>query len=230
MKKISVIFVLMCLVLSAAVSGSGYESLSMNIGTRASSMAGAFTASADDSSAVFWNTAGLARIKALEVSAAYYKWFLDTSMQYVTAAMPVTGGGVGLLISYMNMGSLDYIDEEGCLTGETINPFSLNLAGGYGSYLFNYYENTGNTIPDISVIAGVGFNVYLANDGEQNMGTVLFEAGTIVELQKKISVGLSMRNLNVNTDNLSPGVISIGVSWQAVENTFHKLMVSGEYV
>src|SRR5437016_1052426 len=54
---------------NAGASGSVFSKIW--VGARASAMAGAYTALADDISALYWNPAGIARLPGINVSATY---------------------------------------------------------------------------------------------------------------------------------------------------------------
>ncbi len=74
--------------------------LKIDAGARAAAMGGAFSAICDDSSAVYWNPAGLSRIYSTEASALYSKWFQNIDYSFITYATPLgimSGFGAGLI-------------------------------------------------------------------------------------------------------------------------------------
>ncbi|MEW5905556.1 MAG: UPF0164 family protein [Elusimicrobiota bacterium] len=77
---------------SAGVSSaleSGAEFLRIGSDARASSMGGAYTAAANDVSAIHYNPAGLAAVNGTELGLSHAKWLLDGSYDFVGLAMPV---------------------------------------------------------------------------------------------------------------------------------------------
>lgn len=64
------------------------------VGARSAGLSGAFTALADDGTAIRWNPAGLARIAKPELSATHVILYEDTSMDLGVGAMPIRDWGV----------------------------------------------------------------------------------------------------------------------------------------
>ncbi|HTC20783.1 MAG TPA: hypothetical protein VK859_08045, partial [bacterium] len=80
-------------------------------------MGGAFSAVADDPSAVYWNPAGLAWVKQPEIQTTYNQWFQDTFFQDLEGLLPTPWGGIGARLSYVNFGTFDNRDSSGNLLG-----------------------------------------------------------------------------------------------------------------
>jgi len=77
--------------------------LEIGIGARALSMGSAFTAIADDATALYWNPAGITQIARTSVSGTHTEWFADMSLDYVAALVPFSNGQVvGLSLSVFN--------------------------------------------------------------------------------------------------------------------------------
>jgi hypothetical protein len=68
--------------------------LSYNLGSRGYAMGGAYTALVDDSTAVFWNPAGLAQIHRQEVNAYFETLFVGSSFWYIGYSYPIWNLGV----------------------------------------------------------------------------------------------------------------------------------------
>ena len=68
------------------VNITGMQFLKIGQGARAAGMGDAFTAVADDISAIFWNGAGLTHVENLEVQANYTKWLAGTDLYSVAVA------------------------------------------------------------------------------------------------------------------------------------------------
>jgi len=84
------------------------EFLKFSVGARASSMGEAFTGLADDSSAIYWNVAGLTSIPGTEVSATYNTWIEGISIGNVCCSIPFSKkSSIGVGITYLNSGSID---------------------------------------------------------------------------------------------------------------------------
>ncbi len=66
--------------------------LLIGAGARPAGMGGAFTALADESSAVYWNPAGLSLLKKKEFSGMYGSLFTDTTYSFISYAHPIFTG------------------------------------------------------------------------------------------------------------------------------------------
>ena len=99
--------------LRAEFTGVAFQETDITIGARAQSLASAFTGAADDSTSVFWNPAGLSKVRYSEAILSYSSWFLDTSIQYATGALNIgSKNSIGFGIVYINMGEIEEIDEN----------------------------------------------------------------------------------------------------------------------
>jgi len=110
--------------------------LKIGVGARAAAMGEAFTAIANDGTALYWNPAGLTQIKKRELSAAYNLWFQEIRQGYVSFGFPSLGGTVGLGANYVDMGDIEGRDEEGNPTG-VFGASDTHLFAGYASKFKN---------------------------------------------------------------------------------------------
>ena len=111
---------------------TGAEVLNLPAGARASAMGEAFTSIADDSTAVFWNPAGLNLLKGSSATFMHSIWFGDTSYEWVSAAMPMGNDRIGIGVKYLNYGSIPQTDTTGLTTG-TFSPTDLVIEASYAT-------------------------------------------------------------------------------------------------
>jgi hypothetical protein len=93
-------------------------------------MGTAYSAVADDASSVFWNPAGLSFLRRAEADFSYNSWFVDTTINDLSFALPFSWGGAGLRATYVNYGSFEVRDSNGVLQPQSEQPTALGLSAG----------------------------------------------------------------------------------------------------
>ncbi|MEW6609823.1 MAG: PorV/PorQ family protein [bacterium] len=115
--------------------------LKLGIGARASALGEAFCAVADSVDAIYYNPAGLARLKQKEVCAMYGDKREDTARTSLVYAQPLqeweAGGVLGIGIIYQDLGEIELRDKSNQPQG-SINPAEFAVIF---SYAKKYYEN-----------------------------------------------------------------------------------------
>lgn len=112
--------------------------LKMGVGPRAVAMGGAFTALANDYTALYWNPAGMARMQNNEVGFSYTDWILDIRHSFVGAVYsPGEGWGtIGVSINYLDMGEMERTTpSEPNGTGTFFTPADLAVGLAYARTL-----------------------------------------------------------------------------------------------
>ena len=106
------------------LTGAGDALPSMNLpdGAKAAALGGAFSAWADDTSAIYWNPAGMVWLPKIQIETAFNQWFQDSFFQDVSLVWPKDWGALGARLSYINLGSIALRDGSGTLTGTTVSP------------------------------------------------------------------------------------------------------------
>jgi hypothetical protein len=95
----------------------GADFLRIGVGARSAGMGSAFTATADDPTAMYWNPAGLARMTERQIAAAHAEWLSDLSFDFVGGAMPTRWGAIGANAVYLSQGDLKRTDATGADQG-----------------------------------------------------------------------------------------------------------------
>ncbi|MCX8093630.1 MAG: PorV/PorQ family protein [Candidatus Goldbacteria bacterium] len=190
----------------------------LNIGTsaRAEGMSGAFTAVADDISAINLNPAGLVQIKNTQIGFSFNKWFMDSFISNIMAGINVGPGSIGFNIFYMNFGSFDKIESpETDVTGK-INPFGFSTAFAYG---INLSENFS---------AGLSLKFIMQSLLNKTDTGFAADLGLLYKISI-FSLGLCTKNLGTGGIYSLPININPGIAFRILDSQFHTLIISTEY-
>lgn len=182
--------------------------LKIGVGARAVAMGEAFTAVADDVTALYWNPAGLSQLEERKLSASYNSWFADVSQGYVSLGFPALGGTVAVGTNYVDMGTIERRDASGDLKGE-FRASSIHASVGYargdrfsigfaGGMLRESIEND-------QKITFLGTAGILLKNGNLSLGACAQNVGgklgeDPLPFILKAGAGLRMRGLNIAVD------------------------------
>ncbi|MFA5778642.1 MAG: PorV/PorQ family protein [Elusimicrobiota bacterium] len=196
------------------------EFLKLSYGTRPSSLGETYVAIANDSSAIFWNPAGLSLVTWNELLASYNSWIQDIKVGSLSYAMPFgQTGSLGVGIMYLNSGSITKREETKEEAGSyDVKDIGLNV--GYGA---EFFQNISLGVSlkylseKIDSESGTGFaadlgGLYMTqiNDMPLNFGISLLNLGGSMgpgdksDLPKKLKAGFSLKlfeeKVTVNTE------------------------------
>ena len=201
----SVLVIMISIIILGSVSyaadpgTTGANFLKIGVGARAAAMGEAFTAVADDSTSLYWNPAGLARVQGRELSAMYNVWFEGIGQGYVSAGFPLLGGTMALGTNYVSMGDLDGRDESGNPT-ETFQASDLGISVGFAGRLGRFLLGlSGGMIR--STIAGDTQSAFLST------------VGGLVEISESFSLGVVAQNLGTKLgEDPLPLILKVGLA------------------
>lgn len=115
--------------------------LEIGVGARAIGMGGAFVATANDITAMYWNPAGLGDLHTFQTIYIHTNWLADISFDYAGLIIPLQNiGTLGLNITMLNMGDMDVrtVDyPDG--TGERFSATDMAIGVSYGFNLTNRF-------------------------------------------------------------------------------------------
>lgn len=92
---------------SGSAGSSGFSSLKLGAGARAGAMGEAYTAVSDDATSTYWNPAGLATIKNVELFFTHTEWVEDISHEFLSAALPAFNGAVAFSFYSTNIPGIE---------------------------------------------------------------------------------------------------------------------------
>jgi hypothetical protein len=139
--------------------------LSYSLGSRGYAMGGAFTALADDTTAAFWNPAGLTEIHRQEVSAYFETLFAGTTFLFGGYTYPIWNVGVASIsVMYMGTPEIPKVSEDLENLG-TYSSFQLLINLAYAQKL-SFYKKF---VPWLKYFdAGVNLKVLTAGLADNN--------------------------------------------------------------
>ncbi len=163
--------------------------LEIGVGARAIGMGGAFVATANDVSAMYWNPAGIAQLNRMQAIFVHTDWLVDITYDYAGMVFPLGGlGVVGMNLTTLNMGEMQVrtIDRpEG--TGEYFDARDLAIGLAYAMNITNRFA--------------LGFNVKFISQTiwkEQARGFAI-DIGTLYQTPwKGLRIGAALTNFGTD--------------------------------
>lgn len=142
MKKFAALIAIISLAKFSVSSDEGTSAASfmkIDSAARPAALAGAFTALADDATAVHYNPAGIGFLNQKEVSFSHNEWFESIRLESLSYAHPVNRNlTLGFGMNYLFSDSVDETDGTGAYTGDSFNTsggtIMLGIAGRIGNY------------------------------------------------------------------------------------------------
>ena len=213
-------------------------------GARAVSMGGAYTAVANDVTAISWNPAGLAQVQQTSVLASYASRHDDSAFAYVATAVPVGHFVLGASVSSMdygsyvirdtsgnNKGSERLVDVSGAISLAGDNPAWLPVKGVVGAAFEVTREETGGSFVSVSlggktdvldpvtlgwVIQHLGFEV--DGFGPPSVGKIglMFPLNSMIQVATDVSYPFSSKimSLSVGAELIPYSTILLRVGYK----------------
>lgn len=160
--------------------------LKIGVGSRGVGLGGAIVASVNDLSAMYWNPAGLSRMKNNEAMFSHNSWILDIATDYAGVALNLEGfGSIGVFANVLSMDEMMVrtVDKpEG--TGESFGAGALSVGISYARNLTDNFS--------------IGFNVKYIREYIWNSSAIGFacDIGTMYSIPflNETRLGASISN------------------------------------
>jgi len=183
MKRISILAVLILALPAAAAEDAGVAGSFLRFGSSARSlgMGNAMTGLADDASAAYWNPAGYARLRTMELTGMGAQLFEDTQYTFFSLGLPTEQyGSFALSGAYLSSGSFEratlFEDLDETFT-ESAGLFGISYARAHGRWTW------GVTMKSVSqTVAGASGGSFGA------------DVGVYVRPHRTIGFGLALQN------------------------------------
>jgi hypothetical protein len=254
MKKFLLIFIISvsCLMGQSKIGSSSAPFLNIAIGPRGVSMGGAFIATANDVTALYWNPAGASRSETNEALFAYSNWFADIDYNWAGAMLNLGGAGtIGLSVTYLDYGDMEVTtlaEQDG--TGQFFTANDMSLALTYAYNLTDRFSIGGNikyiqqkiwnsSATAIALDLGVLFlsDIYGLRIGATitNFGSSMSMDGKDLLVQHDIDPNISGNNdqilANLQTDDFPlPLTFKIGLAMDLVDIENHRFTLAADAI
>lgn len=188
--------------------------LYMGVGARALGMGGAYSAVANDATAVYWNPAGLAQMNPFQVSFMHAMLFMDSSFDFIGATAPTESmGNFGAAMLSLTSGDFE---QRNALNEEigTSSTRDMAILLSWSKHLFD------------RISVGVNYKFVtqkILNYGGSGHG---IDLGIKAPLIENISAGLVLRNVLSPKVTLAqaaqtyPMQMSVGISRALLDDQF----------
>jgi hypothetical protein len=208
---------------SSDIGTSGAAFLKLGAGARPTAMGDCFAGISDDSTAIYWNPAGLNQITGKgSLTLMHAIWFEDISYDWVSYARPYKNLGVfGIGVQYLSYGSLKKTDNTGLELGD-FSPTDMAISISYA-----------RKVKDISLGAMKKINDKLTlGAAAQNIGTKLKYVSEEESLPMNVKIGgaytvkknwLAVLDINAPIDN----DINYGIGTEYIYKLKDKIDISG---
>lgn len=224
--------------------------LNIGIGPRAIAMGGAFIATADDVSSLYWNPAGAARMNKSGALFSHSKWFADINYNWAGSVINLGDAGVfGVSVTNLDYGDMELTtlsEYEG--TGGTFTANDMAIAITYAKNLTDRFSIGGNvkyisqniwnsSASALAVDLGVLFHsdVYGLRIGAtiSNLGSDMQISGSDLNVQHDVNQTIYGNNdqilATLNTDKWPlPLTFKIGAAMDVLDIENHKITVAAD--
>ncbi|MDR1323567.1 MAG: PorV/PorQ family protein [Candidatus Margulisbacteria bacterium] len=221
MRKLLLIFLVVFLQSSlfAAVNGpgtTGANYLKIGLGAKAAALGESYTAAADDTSSIYWNTAGLSAVRNPRVDFMQLNWLAGISAKTIFGAAPLsdkdTFGAYIMMLDtpkdketvYAGGGSLTQYEE----TGKNFNSAISVLNLGYSRIISR------------SLDAGIGLKMISEDLAGEKADGLALDAGLIYkDLIPNLKLGLNVQNIglkNLRPEEELPMTIALGAEYSTI--------------
>lgn len=164
-------------------------------GNRALAMGSAFSAVADDASALLWNAGGLGRLSRFEVQAGQTSYFaLDMNESYLAAAAPSwRWGTAALAFRHFGTAGIEQRDDRNVLVSSNLEDSETELALGYARPLGDALSLGGGLKLRRQSLAGLSASAFGLDVGM--LAQPAQWLGSRGSLLQNVTWGLSLHNL-----------------------------------
>jgi len=225
MRKLLLINLCLLLAVSvaqAAAGGTGGNFLLLGGGARGLAMGSAQVALAEDSTAVFWNPAGLARADFPDLNYTHDQWYVDVNHQYFGVAYPTDNGTFGGSYSLLDSGDIQGYSA----TGSPESVFRTQDS----ALSFSWARKMNERL-------SVGVNLKTISESLENTQatSLALDLGVLFDLTSKVRFGAAVQNVGqslrfITEQTPLPLTLRAGFSVRNRVFTDDRLNLAADYV
>jgi hypothetical protein len=199
---------------SAAAGSTGFAFLKLGVGARPMGLGSAYVALADDPTATYWNPAGLAGLRATQVTAMHNEWIQDFRQEYAAVASPLGKGALGVSFSGFYTSELEGRDDVGNVT-QNFGFNDVAMTAGYGLPLATGLDAGGVVRYVREMIA------------DQSATALAFDLGARYRLGGTgVALGAAVQNVGGKPQFVQesfdlPTTLRLGAAWSRPLSTLH---------
>lgn len=209
-----------------AVGTTGADFLKLPVGARAAGMAGAYSAVAEDASAIYWNPAGLVQIPKLSAMFMRTEYVDDINYQYAAYAQRLSYDAV-LGVSFMmtDIGSIEGMDKSKNSTG-SFNPQDQVITLSYSKAILEFSNK------DLDVAMGINVK-YIKSEIKDSAKTYAGDFGVMTynfgSIPYRIGVVVSNMGSGLKFDQES-SPLPLTARFSGSINPFDNILLATDFV
>ena len=174
---------------AAEAGSSAFTFLRIGEGAKPAGMGEAYIALADDVNSIYWNPAGLGRVRQQEIMVSYLSYVVDINSGYFGYVLPTSVGGLGIGVIYLDYGKIEETTEDNPVGEGYYRPHDMAVIASYGCKI-NSRFSLGMSMKGIYE----KIQDYTANGVAVDLGTI-YE----VPVVRDLSIGFTVKNLGLQT-------------------------------
>ncbi len=204
----------------------GAQFLKIGIGARATALGGSFVAIADDPSAVYWNPAGIARLRNRALSFNHAGWFADVEILHAAYvfSLPFVPGAMAVQARSVTMDDLPVrtvFRPDG--DGTYYDAGDVSLGFTYARSLTDKFST------------GITFHYLQSTLANWSASATAFDFGTLYDTgYRSLTIGMSIQSIGsemvfIDDPVKLPTIFRVGMAMNLLQTAKHKILASGEF-
>jgi hypothetical protein len=204
----------------------GAQFLKIGIGARATAMGGAFVAVSDDATSLYWNPAGVARLRYHSLSFNHTAWLADIQLNHVgyIFTLPFVPGAMAIQARSLSMDAMrvrTVFRPEG--EGTTYDAGDVTVGATYARSLTDKFST------------GISLHYIQSTLAEWTATGYAFDFGTLYDTgYRSLTIGMAIQSIGSEMTFIEepvklPTVFRVGMSMDLLDQAGQRLLASGEF-